>query len=72
MRDDHSIDALDVLTILFVGVLVYVWFRVTNRAAEKAVPAVIRFVRPTIRSVIERAEQITREAVDTAGKEGSS
>lgn len=71
MRDDRPIDVLDVLTFGFILVLLYVWFRVTQRAAEMAVPPLVRFARPTIRSVIERAEQITREAVETAGKEGT-
>jgi hypothetical protein len=69
MRDDR-LEAIDVLAIVLVMALAYVWFRFTAKAAEKVVPTAMRLVRPTIRSVIERAEQITREAVETAGKEG--
>lgn len=69
--NEHAIDAVDVAAIGIILALVYVWFRLTGKAAEKMVPAVMHIVRPTVRSVIERAEQITREAVDTAGKDSS-
>jgi hypothetical protein len=70
-HEEHA-STLDVLAVGIVLGLLYVWFRAAFKAAEAVVPVALRVVRPSIGSVIARAEAITREAVETAGKEGSS
>lgn len=71
MDEQGKLDGVDAIVLGLIVVGLYLWFRLVQKAAEVAVRPAIRLVRPTVRSVIERAEQITREAVDTAGKDSS-
>ncbi len=68
MADEaDKLTALDVIAAAIVAGLMYVWIRLASKAAEEAAPTLVRLVRPTVRSVIERAEQLTREAASEGG-----
>lgn len=71
MADRDQDRATTIATLLIALGLVYVWFRFAGKVAEKAIPPVVRITSRTIGEVIERAEQITKQAVESAGKEGN-
>lgn len=60
--DEHRESTILTLGIVFV--MLYVWMRLTQRAAEAVVPPLMRRLYPSVRSVIDRAEAITREAAE--------
>jgi len=51
--------------------VLYLWFRATGKIAELAAPRLMRASHEAITKVLDRATEITKEAAESAGKEGS-
>ncbi len=70
VEDSENSRLVGVFAVLLTLGALYVWFRVWGKAAEKAVPPLMRASSDAIRKVIARAEQIAKEAAAAEG--GSS